>query len=103
MKADMKIEYDTGHDLLNIEFLANVPVDDSVEVDGVVIDYAKDKRIVAIEVLDASKRTTREPLDLINLAVVKSTGSDAVREKGEKYGGKGKDKGRKKRAKNFRA
>jgi uncharacterized protein YuzE len=67
MKADMKIEYDTGHDLLNIEFLANVPVDDSVEVDGVVIDYAKDKRIVAIEVLDASKRTTREPLDLINL------------------------------------
>jgi uncharacterized protein YuzE len=62
----MKIEYDTEHDLLNIEFLANVPIDDSLEVDGVVIDYAKDKRIVAIEVLDASKRTTREPLDLIN-------------------------------------
>ncbi|MBI3059042.1 MAG: DUF2283 domain-containing protein, partial [Deltaproteobacteria bacterium] len=50
----MKIEYDTEHDLLNIEFLANVPIDDSLEVDGVVIDYAKDKRIVGIEVLDAS-------------------------------------------------
>ena len=79
----MKIEYDTEHDLLNIEFLANVSIDDSLEVDGVVIDYAKDKRIVAIEVLDASKRTTRKPLDLIDLAIVKSSGSDAVREKGE--------------------
>ena len=33
----MKIEYDAAHDLLNIEFLANVPIDDSVEMDGVVI------------------------------------------------------------------
>jgi len=88
----MKIEYDTAHDLLNIEFLADVPIDDSLEVDGVVIDYAKDKRIVAIEVLDASKRTTRKPLDLIGLAIVKSSGSGAVREKGETYGGKGKNK-----------
>lgn len=67
----MKIEYDAAHDLLNIEFLTNVPIDDSVEMDGVVIDYAKDKRIVAIEVLDANKRTTRKPLDLTNLAIVK--------------------------------
>ena len=70
----MKIEYDTAHDLLNIEFRADVPIDDSLEVDGVVIDYAKDKRIVAIEVLDASKRTTRKPVDLIDLAIVKSSG-----------------------------
>ena len=69
----MKIEYDAAHDLLNIEFLAKVPIDDSVEMDGVVIDYAKDKRIVAIEVLDASKRTTRKPLDLTNLAIVKTS------------------------------
>jgi len=72
----MKIEYDAAHDLLNIEFLANVPIDDTLEVDGVVIDYAKDKRIVAIEVLDGSKRTTRKPLYLINLAVVKSSGRE---------------------------
>ena len=51
----MKIEYDASHDLQNIEFLANVSIDDSVEMDRVVIDYAKDKRIVAIEMLDASK------------------------------------------------
>lgn len=86
----MKIEYDTEHDLLNIEFLEKVPIDDSLEVDGIVIDYAKDKRIVAIEVLDASKRTTREPLDLIDLAIVKSSRSEAVREKGETYGSKKK-------------
>ena len=49
-------------------------------MDGVVIDYAKDERIVAIEVLDASKRTTRKPLDLTNLAIVKSSGAGAVRE-----------------------
>ena len=88
----MKIEYDTDHDLLNIEFLANVPIDDSVELDGVVIDYAKDKRIVAIEVLDASKRTTRKPLDLTKLDIVKSSGAGAVRESGAKYGKRGRGK-----------
>ena len=72
----MKIEYDTAHDLLNIEFLADVPIHDSVEVDGVVIDYAKDKRIVAIQLLDAGKRTTRKPLDLIDL---QSSGRDPMR------------------------
>ena len=87
----MKIEYDTEHDLLNIEFLANVPIDDSVEMDGIVIDYAKDKRIVAIEVLDASKRTTPKPLDLIDLAIVRSSRPDAVREEKEAYGRKKKD------------
>ena len=40
---------------------------------------------MAIEVLDASKRTTRKPLDLMDLAIVKSSGSDAVRERGETY------------------
>ena len=93
----MKIEYDTAHDLLNIEFLVNVPTDDSVEMDGVVIDYAKDKRIVAIEVLDASKRTTRRPFDLANLAIVKSSGAGAVREKAERYGGRKKGKARQSR------
>ena len=39
----MKIEYDAEHDLLDIEFLANVPIDDSMEMDGVVVDYAKEQ------------------------------------------------------------
>jgi len=94
----MKIEYDAAHDLLNIEFLTNVPIDDSLEMDGVVIDYAKDKRIVAIEVLDASKRTTRKPLDLTNLAIVKSTGPEAVRESTEKYGKKARANAKRRRS-----
>jgi uncharacterized protein YuzE len=91
----MKIEYDAVHDLLNIEFLADVPIDDSMEVDGIVIDYSKDKRIVAIEVLDASKRTTRDPMDLIDLAIVraKAPQSDTVHEREAGYGRKKKQRG----------
>ena len=83
----MRIEYDSVHDLLNIEFLKDVAIDDSLELDGIVVDYAKDKRIVAIEVLDASKRTTRDPLDLIDLAIVRAAPSqpDVVREPQPKY------------------
>jgi uncharacterized protein YuzE len=67
----MRIEYDPGHDLLNIEFLAEEAITDSVELDGVIIDYSRDGRIVAIEILDAGKRTTKNPLDLIDLSIVK--------------------------------
>ena len=67
----MKIEYDPIHDLLNIEFISEQAISDSVELDGVIIDYSEDKRIVGIEILDAGKRTTKDPLDLINLAIVK--------------------------------
>lgn len=67
----MRIEYDPGHDLLNIEFIAGEAIADSVELDGVIVDYSKDGRIVAIEILDAGKRTTKNPLDLIDLTIVK--------------------------------
>jgi uncharacterized protein YuzE len=88
----MKIEYDADHDLLNIEFLSDVSIDNSLEVDGIVIDYAEDKRIVAIEVQDASKRTTHDPADLIGLAIVraKTPSSDRVRERAAGYGKKKK-------------
>jgi uncharacterized protein YuzE len=67
----MKIEYDPGHDVLNIEFIAEEAIADSTEIDGVIIDYAQDGRIVSIEVLDAGKRTTKDPLDLFDFKVVK--------------------------------
>jgi uncharacterized protein YuzE len=67
----MKIEYDPAHDLLNIEFLSGVKIEESMEIDGIILDYAEDRRIVAIEVLDASKRTTWQPLDMINVAIVR--------------------------------
>lgn len=67
----MKIEYDPAHDILNIEFLTDVPIAESDEHEGVIIDYSKDRRIVAIEIIDAGKRTTRNPLDLIDLSIIK--------------------------------
>ena len=67
----MKIEYNPKHDLLNIEFISEGAITDSVEIDGVIIDYSKDRNIVAIEILDAGKRTTKNPLDLLDLSIVR--------------------------------
>jgi len=67
----MKIEYDPKHDLLNIEFIHNENIVESIELDGIIIDYTEDKRIVAIEILDAGKRTTTDPLNLLDLKIVK--------------------------------
>ena len=67
----MKIEYDPKHDLLNIEFIADAAIVDSVELDGIIIDYSEDKNIVAIEILDTGKRTVKNPLDLLDLTIVK--------------------------------
>ncbi len=43
-----------------------------IEIEGIIIDYAADKRIVSIEVLDAGKRTTKGPLDTIDFAILKA-------------------------------
>lgn len=67
----MKLEYDPKHDILNVEFLEREPITDSVEFDGIVVDYSSDRRIVALEILEAGKRTTRDPLDLLGLSIVK--------------------------------
>ena len=67
----MKIEYDPAHDLLNIEFIVDEAITESVELDGVIIDYSKDGKIVAIEILDAGRRTTKNPLNLIDFSIVK--------------------------------
>lgn len=69
----MKIEYDPVHDLLNLEFLSGIEIEESIELDGIIVDYAKDRRIVAIEVLDASKRTAPDPLHLIDVTIVRQT------------------------------
>ena len=67
----MKIEYDPKHDILNIEFIAEEDIAESIELDGVIIDYSKGGKIVAIEILDAGARTTENPFDLISLSIVK--------------------------------
>lgn len=44
----MKIEYDPAQDLLNIEFIAEEAIAESCELDGVIIDYSEDRRIIFI-------------------------------------------------------
>ena len=67
----MRIEYDPKHDLLNIEFISEEPIAESIELDGLIIDYSKDRKIIAIEILDAGKRTTKDPIDLLNLTIIR--------------------------------
>ncbi len=67
----MRIEYEPDHDVLNIEFLKDVPIVDSVEIEGVIVDYAADRRIVSLEILDAGKRTTKGPLEAIDFSILK--------------------------------
>ena len=67
----MKIEYDPKHDLMNIEFIPEEAILESTEIDGIIIDYSKDGRVVAIEILDAGKRTTKDPLNFIDLTIVR--------------------------------
>lgn len=67
----MKIEYDPKHDIMNIEFLESETIKESNEVDGIVFDYSKDKKIVSIEIIDVSKRITSKVLDKVDFSVVK--------------------------------
>ena len=71
----MKIEYEQKHDILNIEFLKDVPVVDSVELEGVIIDYSANRKIVSIEILDAGKRTTKDSLGAIDFSISKEKAS----------------------------
>ena len=67
----MKIEYVPNHDILNVGFLEGVEIDDSIEVDGIIFDYSKDKRVVSVEILDAKKRIGKNPLDKVDFSVMK--------------------------------
>ena len=67
----MKIEYDPENDLMNIEFLPGEAIVDSLEIEGVIIDYSEDRKIVAIEILDAGKRTQKNPLSQLDLSIVR--------------------------------
>jgi len=53
----MKVRYDPQVDVLSI-LLSDEPVEESdEEKPGVILDYDKAGNVVAIEILDASKRT----------------------------------------------
>jgi len=67
----MKIEYSPTYDVINIKFL-DKKIEESVELEeGIIIDYSKDREIVSIEILDASKRIGLDTFDLINFTIEK--------------------------------
>ena len=68
----MKIEFDAANDLLKVNLLTDVPVADTRETEGMVFDYAADRRIVAIEIRGAQGRVNSELLKIIDPAFVGS-------------------------------
>ncbi len=66
----MKIEYDPEHDIMNIE-ISNRNVCDSREIDGLIIDYGANGEVVSVEILDVSERTDSDPLDQMDLSIVR--------------------------------
>ncbi|MCG7849371.1 MAG: DUF2283 domain-containing protein [ANME-2 cluster archaeon] len=54
----MKVIYDPDTDILNMT-LREMPIEESDEIiEGLIIDYGKDNKIVSIEMLDASDNVT---------------------------------------------
>lgn len=68
----MRIEYDPKHDIMNIEFISDAAIEESVEIDGVIIDYTSEKKIASLEILDAGKRVKPGILEELNLVIMKS-------------------------------
>ncbi|MCD6093694.1 MAG: DUF2283 domain-containing protein [Candidatus Omnitrophica bacterium] len=75
----MRIEYDPKHDIMNIEFLVDEEIADSVENEGIIFDYSKDRKIVSLEILDVGKRISRKPLEMVDFAVVQSKEEEPVK------------------------
>jgi len=69
----VKIEFEEKHDILNIQFLDDCEIANSNEFDGIIFDYAKDGRIVSVEILDVSKRIMPKPIETINFAIIRDT------------------------------
>jgi hypothetical protein len=55
---------------MNIVFI-DEKIFESKEVDGIIIDYTDDKRIASIEILDVAKRMKTDPLETINIVIMK--------------------------------
>jgi hypothetical protein len=55
---------------MNIVFI-DEKIFESKEVDGIIIDYTDDKRIASIEILDVAKRMKTDPLETMNIVIMK--------------------------------
>ncbi len=60
----MKFAYDPRADLLNLELHPGIPVADFAEAYRMIFEYAADRSIVAIAILNASRRIASDALNL---------------------------------------
>ena len=68
----MRIEYDPKYDIMNIEFIAEGDIAESVELeDGIIVDYGEDKKVVSIEILDVKKRVSEKKLEGVSFVILK--------------------------------
>jgi uncharacterized protein YuzE len=68
----MKIEFDPATDLLQVRLLAEIPVAETKETEGMRFGYAADRRVVQIEIRGAQGRINGELLKLIGPALAQS-------------------------------
>jgi uncharacterized protein YuzE len=69
----MRIEFNAERDLVTLNLLADVPVAESKQVDGMVFAYAADRRIVGIEIQGARERINAELMKVIDLNAARTT------------------------------
>lgn len=65
----MKVKYDKETDILYISFSEKAIEESDENKPGIILDYAEDGEIVAIEILEASKRMpspTKVEFDVVN-------------------------------------
>ena len=69
----MRIEFNAQRDLVTLNLLADVPVAESKQVEGMVFTYAADRRIVGIEIQGARERINAELMKVIDLSAARAT------------------------------
>ena len=65
----MKIMFDKEHDIMRITF-SEEKYDVSEEMGDIIIDRSKNKKIIAIEILNVSKKTTIQALKEVTVGLV---------------------------------
>jgi len=65
----MRINYDEADDAIYIRFSESKYYQSEELRDGVILDFDKKGKIIALEVLDVSKHLPKESMDSINLDI----------------------------------
>ncbi len=65
----MRITYDKKVDAMNIVFQKGKYEINKEIAEGIIIDYTKDEKVLAIEILDVTKRMLKESIESISFNV----------------------------------